>query len=192
MSQKMSFVVVCIIVLVIAVSASVTEGFLQIPLFEVGGLWVQAVERVTFRLFISLTTLPDLTSPWTYIKMAVLLMFFYACYVILFRPLNRIRKLGDTGYVAEGSFSVKETANFVQKRRKIGNIPPPYPNGWFGLIESSCLKKGESKAVSVLGEYINRFLWNKSERDGKYLLSDGIGEIEMASTYCLMKQTGGE
>lgn len=31
-------------------------------------------------------------------------------------------------------------------------LPPPYPNGWYSLIESSQLKPGESKSLSALGE----------------------------------------
>ncbi|BFZ20631.1 hypothetical protein BsWGS_23670 [Bradybaena similaris] len=142
---------------ILAVSASVTEKFLQIPLLEVGGLWVQAVETVTSRLLTSLCALSDLSSPWTYIRIAVLGVFFYGCYIILFRPLNRVKKLGDIGYIAEGSFSVKETANLVQKRRKVGNIPPPYPDGWFGLLESFSLKAGEAKTVSALGQNLAVF-----------------------------------
>ncbi|BFZ20622.1 hypothetical protein BsWGS_23661 [Bradybaena similaris] len=146
-----------LLLLFLAVSASVTEKFLQIPLLEVGGLWVQAVETVASRLLTSLCALSDLSSPWTYIIIAVLGVFLYGCYILLFRPWNCVRKLGDCGYLAEGSFSVKETANLVQKRRKVGNTPPPYPDGWFGLMESFSLKAGEAKTVSALGQNLAVF-----------------------------------
>ncbi|EFN68179.1 3-chlorobenzoate-3,4-dioxygenase oxygenase subunit [Camponotus floridanus] len=38
------------------------------------------------------------------------------------------------------------------KNRKVGKLPPVYPNGWFALLESSQLKKGQVKHVSALGE----------------------------------------
>ncbi|BFZ20630.1 hypothetical protein BsWGS_23669 [Bradybaena similaris] len=145
------------LLLILAMSASVTEKFLQIPLLEVGGLLVQAVQTVASRLLTSLCALSDLSSPWTYIRIAALGGFLYGCYIILFRPLNQVRKLGDIGYIAEGSFSIKETANLVQKRRKVGNTPPPYPDGWFGLMESFSLKTGEVKSVNALGQNLAVF-----------------------------------
>lgn len=38
------------------------------------------------------------------------------------------------------------------KNRKVGKLPPVYPNGWFALLESSEIKKGQVKHVSALGE----------------------------------------
>lgn len=38
------------------------------------------------------------------------------------------------------------------KNRKVGKLPPVYPNGWFALLESSQIKKGQVKHVSALGE----------------------------------------
>ncbi|GFN88229.1 chlorophyllide a oxygenase [Plakobranchus ocellatus] len=142
-----------IAVLIIAVSASVTEKILQIPLLEVGGLWVKAMETAVSRLTGCVTSMPDMTSPWTYVKTSIVVWLLYCAWAVLLRPLNRIRKLGDVGYVAEGAFSTKETANFIQRRKRNGeDLPPFYPNGWFGLMESFCLKKGESQALNVLGE----------------------------------------
>lgn len=40
------------------------------------------------------------------------------------------------------------------KRRKIGNIPPHYPTGWFSILDSDSLKSGEVKEINVLGEVI--------------------------------------
>ncbi|GFS09566.1 chlorophyllide a oxygenase [Elysia marginata] len=140
------------LVFTIAVSASVTEKILQIPLIEVGGLWVKAMHTASSRLAGFLTFTPDLTSPWTYARAAILAWLGYALWAFFWRPLNRVRKLGDVGYVAEGSFTTKETANFIQRRKKNGEeLPPFYPNGWFGLMESFCLKKGESQALNMLG-----------------------------------------
>ncbi|XP_072762507.1 cholesterol 7-desaturase nvd [Anoplolepis gracilipes] len=38
------------------------------------------------------------------------------------------------------------------KNRKLGKLPPVFPNGWFALLESSQIKKGQVKHVSALGE----------------------------------------
>jgi len=40
----------------------------------------------------------------------------------------------------------------IRKNRKVGKLPPVYPNGWFVLLESSQIKKGQVKHVSALGE----------------------------------------
>ena len=39
-----------------------------------------------------------------------------------------------------------------EMNRKIGKLPPVYPNGWFALLESSQLKKKQVKHVAALGE----------------------------------------
>lgn len=67
--------------------------------------------------------------------------------------MNRIRMLGEVGYVPEGKLSMKDVANEVRKRRLAGDVPPVYPNGWFAVLESRDLKKGESKSVSCLGRW---------------------------------------
>ncbi|XP_012939271.1 cholesterol 7-desaturase [Aplysia californica] len=150
-------VLVLICVLILAVSASVSETIRQIPLMEVGSLWVKAVETLASRLLTAVTTVPDMTDPLTYAKLAVLAGVLYGVWAVFFRPLNRVRKLGDIGYIPEGAYSTKETASMVQKRRKVGKIPPPYPNGWFGIMESFLLKKGEAKTVSMLGQNLAVF-----------------------------------
>lgn len=141
----------CCFLLWIMVSASVTEKILQVPLFEVGSLWVSAASTVYSRTLQMLTTAPDFSLWSTYVYLAVVVVAGYGAYFVLFKPLNRVRKLGELGYIAEGSLTAKETANCVQKRRKVGNVPPVYPNGWFGVMECFSLKTGEAKTVSMLG-----------------------------------------
>ena len=78
-------------------------------------------------------------------------------------PINRVRLLGDVGYhneVGSGdldsgvSSCAKKDALVaaVRKRRKTGDIPPVYPNGWFAILESKDLKPGDAKSISCLGE----------------------------------------
>lgn len=40
-----------------------------------------------------------------------------------------------------------------RKNRKLGKLPPVYPNSWFALIESNKVAKGEVVHVTALGEY---------------------------------------
>ena len=145
------FVCVCCFLLLLVVSASVTEQVLQAPLLQVGQLWLEAASTVYGRVLVCVTTVPDLYHWKTYVYLVVLLTTLVAAYRILIKPLNRVRKLGDTGYIPEGSFSARETANYVQRRRNVGTVPPVYPNGWFGIMESFSLNHGQATTISVLG-----------------------------------------
>uniref|UniRef100_A0A6B2L605 cholesterol 7-desaturase n=1 Tax=Arcella intermedia TaxID=1963864 RepID=A0A6B2L605_9EUKA len=50
-----------------------------------------------------------------------------------------------------------EGAQLLYRSRKLGNFPPPYPNGWWVLAHSGDVKKGEAKPINVLGgQYV---LW---------------------------------
>ncbi|KOX75969.1 hypothetical protein WN51_12399 [Melipona quadrifasciata] len=57
-------------------------------------------------------------------------------------------------------------ANHLEsKKRKLGKLPPVYPNGWFALLESSQLGKGQVKHVAALGQnfavfrYFNKLIY---------------------------------
>lgn len=142
-------VVLCVFIL--AVSASVTEKILKIPLFEVGEIWLNSVYKVNSRLVNYLVSFVDIYSPTFYVGIAVLAVVGYQLWGLVFRPINRIRVLGDLGYLPDGKFTQKEIANSVKRRRAVGDIPPVYPNGWFGIYESWKLKKGGTANVHVLG-----------------------------------------
>ena len=88
---------------------------------------------------------------------------------ILFTPLNLFRSLGDLGYTEiEGVKSRREVANIVRKRRKAGDVPPVYPNGWFSIMASRDVPRGQSRSVSVLGEHFAVF----RGEDGKAYVLD--------------------
>ena len=74
-------------------------------------------------------------------------VFLYNLYKLLFVPINRVIRLEDSGYpsTSYGNRPKREIANEVRRRREVGELPPVYPNGWFGLIESFNLKSGEAK-----------------------------------------------
>ncbi|KAI9585011.1 hypothetical protein GQX74_006906 [Glossina fuscipes] len=50
----------------------------------------------------------------------------------------------------------RDAINRIRKLRKIGakELPPPYPNGWYSILESSDLKMGEAKSIFALGEHL--------------------------------------
>uniref|UniRef100_A0A1A9VEM0 Rieske domain-containing protein n=1 Tax=Glossina austeni TaxID=7395 RepID=A0A1A9VEM0_GLOAU len=50
----------------------------------------------------------------------------------------------------------RDAINRIRKLRKIDvkDLPPPYPNGWYGILESSDLKVGEVKSIFALGEQL--------------------------------------
>lgn len=156
---------------IIAVSASVTEKLLKIPLFEVGEIWLNSVYKLNARLFGFLSSLIDIYSYQFYVLLVAGSVVGYYLYKFLFTPLDRIRVLGDIGYIPEKGFSLKELSNSVKRRRMVGEIPPVYPNGWFGLIEGWRLKKGEVTNISVLGLNLAVF------RDEK-------GEAHVLDAYC--------
>lgn len=72
-------------------------------------------------------------------------------YKLLFCPLELLRAPEDVGYIAEDGRSKAQAANQVRRRRKIGELPPVYPNGWFRVLDSHLLERGEVKNVCVLG-----------------------------------------
>ncbi|XP_061165164.1 cholesterol 7-desaturase nvd-like [Saccostrea echinata] len=136
---------VTLFVLIIAVSATVTQKILNVPLYETSRLWMSKWK------FPQIQFGTDYMSIISYIFLAVLSYPLYKLYGILFLPMNRVKNLGDVGYIPEGHLSMKDMVNRVRKQRAVGDIPPVYPNGWFGLIEGFKIKPGEVQNISVLG-----------------------------------------
>ncbi|CAL8103787.1 unnamed protein product [Orchesella dallaii] len=62
----------------------------------------------------------------------------------------------------------RHVINQYMKRRKIGDLPPSYPNGWFALLESDELLKNSVKEVDALG--LNLVAWRGES--GKCFVSD--------------------
>ncbi|XP_041826125.1 cholesterol 7-desaturase nvd [Melanotaenia boesemani] len=89
-------------------------------------------------------------------------------YRLLFCPLEVLRSADDVGYIAEDGRTMAQAANQVRRRRKIGDLPPVYPNGWFQVMDSNKLERGEVKNVSVLGEQVAVF----RGKDGKAYVLD--------------------
>ncbi|KOC70205.1 hypothetical protein WH47_08551 [Habropoda laboriosa] len=83
---------------------------------------------------------------WWSIGDAFLMLFgiLLAPYLYKFNWIKDLRLEGDSKTVL---------ANHLEsKKRKLGKLPPVYPNGWFALLESSQLEKGQVKHVAALGQ----------------------------------------
>ena len=63
----------------------------------------------------------------------------------------------DVGYLMTPGRTKKDIANMVRQRRRVGDIPPPYPNGWYEIMRSADLASGTSKAVSLVGHHFAVF-----------------------------------
>lgn len=72
-------------------------------------------------------------------------------YRLLFCPLEILRSPDDVGYIAEDGRTRAQAANEVRRRRKVGDLPPVYPNGWYRVLDSHLLERGQVKNVTVLG-----------------------------------------
>jgi len=101
----------------------------------------------------SLKTYVSGFCPWTCAVVLVAVVGGYFVCVLLFTPMDRVRLLGELGYVPDGKVDMKEMSKLVQRRRQTGDVPPVYPNGWFGILESRSVTPGNVRGVSVLGEY---------------------------------------
>ncbi|XP_069097404.1 cholesterol 7-desaturase nvd-like isoform X1 [Pleurodeles waltl] len=69
-------------------------------------------------------------------------------------PLELLRGPDQIGYITEQGRSRAETASEVRRRRKKGDLPPVYPNGWYQVVDSHLLQRGEVRNVTVLGEQV--------------------------------------
>ncbi|ELU08143.1 hypothetical protein CAPTEDRAFT_130540 [Capitella teleta] len=147
-----------------------SDQLLKTPLFEVGSIWVKSAQDLGNRIRTAILLLSDFRDPATYVTIAVALasiVALYYLYELLFVPLNRVRLLGDLGYVPEGKLTQKDMVNVVRKRRMVGDLPPVYPNGWFAVFESHELKSGQVHNVSFLGKNLAVF---RSEKGTAHVL----------------------
>lgn len=91
----------------------------------------------------------------TCILAGVLLLTLGWLYRLLFAPLELLRAPDEVGYIAEDGRSRAQAANEVRRRRKTGELPPVYPNGWYRVLDSHMLERGDVKNVTVLGKYLS-------------------------------------
>ncbi|KJH52421.1 rieske [2Fe-2S] domain protein [Dictyocaulus viviparus] len=115
--------------------------------------------------------------------MSTLLLILETCVFIIIiylvryalRPCNRIRKLGDVG-LSLGDPQLKgvyreRQINRLIKLRRLGELPPVYPNGWYCIAESDQVKPKSIKEVTVFGQFLT-------------LLRSESGEVHLIDSYC--------
>ncbi|KAF6715727.1 Cholesterol desaturase daf-36 [Oryzias melastigma] len=98
----------------------------------------------------------------------LLLLALHRLYRLLFCPLVLLRTPDDVGYLPADGRSKAQAANEVRRRRKVGKLPPIYPNGWYRVLDSCMLGKAEVKSVSMLGQELAVF----RGEDGKAYVLD--------------------
>ncbi|XP_052746256.1 cholesterol 7-desaturase nvd [Bicyclus anynana] len=83
---------------------------------------------------------------------AFIFVLLYVLYKSYWNPVLYRKELSDTGY---NHLPKKDRSLHIisaQNKRKFGNkLPPPYPNGWFSLVESRDLAVGGVISVDALG-----------------------------------------
>lgn len=95
----------------------------------------------------------------------------------LLTPYNWIRDITDIGYNhIHESYKSKNSAilaiNRLKRLRNVGDkLPPPYPNGWLSVAESSSVRAGQAISVDVLGQ---NFVVFRTES----------GEVHIFDAYC--------
>ena len=75
---------------------------------------------------------------------------------------------GQVGHLLTPGKSRKDILNMVQERKKVGEIPPVYPNGWYEVILSQDLPVGSVKAVNMIDKHLVVF----RKKDGRVCVMD--------------------
>ena len=78
-----------------------------------------------------------------------------AVYKFIVSPVELGGHEGRDSYLVKKAplgMTPEETMSHIKGSRKVGDVPPVYPNGWFALMRSGEIKEGETKYVHALGE----------------------------------------
>ncbi|CAL8128521.1 unnamed protein product [Orchesella dallaii] len=102
----------------------------------------------------------------------------YSLWLLFYRPFDLFRDYTELGFEQIGNGKnfknnvvKRHFINQYRKRRKIGDLPPSYPNGWFEILESDELKRNSVREVNALG--LNLVAWR------------GVsGKCYVADAYC--------
>lgn len=106
--------------------------------------------------FLDLIATPIPNSNTLFYTVAAILIFLSLKW-LLYTPLDRVKRIGSIGYAKNPHSSLQKLTFDVRLRRKKGPLNPPYPNGWFSLLESSELKAGHVLPVDALGQHFAVF-----------------------------------
>jgi cholesterol 7-dehydrogenase len=105
----------------------------------------------------------------SFARLVLLVFIAYRLYVLLFTPLYIVKNMEETGYIQHLEKHVRDDiwTRQIVRRRKRGEVPPVYPNGWFCVLNSCQLKKGTAQSVTVLGKQLAVF---RGEDNQPYVL----------------------
>ncbi|KAM8934360.1 cholesterol 7-desaturase nvd-like [Pelodytes ibericus] len=98
--------------------------------------------------------LPSSPSLAPALLITLILMLGVWAWRVMGSPLLILRAPEEVGYIPERGRSQAQTASQVRRRRKKGDLPPVYPNGWYHVLPSQHLPPQQIRAVSLLGEEI--------------------------------------
>ncbi|XP_018422763.1 PREDICTED: cholesterol 7-desaturase-like [Nanorana parkeri] len=96
---------------------------------------------------------PSARSLGSFLLLILLALGLWTCWE-LSRPLELLRTPEEVGYIPERGRGKAYTANLVRKRRKKGDLPPVYPNGWYLLLDSHLLEPGTVQNLTACGEQV--------------------------------------
>ena len=110
---------------------------------------------------------------WILYASVALYLFYLAgkVYTPLLGNIQLHRSLGDIGYDYQKGVSRKDLMNEVRRRRKVGNLPPVFPNGWFFLMRSDNLPIKGTRSMNVMGQHFAIF-------------RDEEGTVHVIDAYC--------
>ncbi|KAL6049650.1 cholesterol 7-desaturase [Balamuthia mandrillaris] len=86
----------------------------------------------------------------------------------MFRPLDVRKKLEDMLDV--DVLGRRHPKGEIRTNKMRGKTPPPFPNGWFKLLDSFQLRKGEVKNVEAFG--VNLAVFRADDDEGKVSILD--------------------
>eukprot|EP00744_Colponema_vietnamica_P007326 GILI01010561.1.p2 GENE.GILI01010561.1~~GILI01010561.1.p2 ORF type:complete len:422 (+),score=99.71 GILI01010561.1:115-1380(+) len=90
-----------------------------------------------------------LANSWSIAYTVLALAAALVYYRVFWRPLNY--SYDDVLNEHKDIRSSSRTMAAVMRARKTGDLPPPFPNGWFHLFDSAEIRKGEVKYINCLG-----------------------------------------
>lgn len=106
---------------------------------------------------VSVAVATALASPFYALLLAFLVLaagvVLYVLHWAFIRPLNWVQQLEQVGYAQDPIRTREKVSLDTKLRRKKGKIPPPFPNGWYRLLDSRDLAPGDVKNVDCLGQH---------------------------------------
>lgn len=93
----------------------------------------------------------------------VISMAIYWTLDFFFSHLSREMNLEDVGYINHDNKHPLAHSNDMKKKRTKGNLPPPFPNGWYCVAWSREIEEKGVKNVEALGQHFAVFRGENGE-----------------------------